>query len=123
MLTGKGTLLNRRLPLQEQIAILEQQIGLIHENLYRISFGNGVDGNLGENVDGIWQVFTTSGTPDAENTVPHGLGIIPRALINCGQDKAGSLYQLLTTGTNWDTTNIYLKCDVASVEFRIFILK
>ena len=123
MFTAKGALLNQGLPLQQQIAILEQQIGLIHENLTRIRFGDGADDNKGENIDGQWILFTTSGTPDAENTIAHGLGATPIGYIICGQDKAGSLYNLEDTGTAWTASNIFLKCDVATVKFRIFLQK
>jgi hypothetical protein len=89
----------------------------------RVRFGTGADGARGENIQGEFQLFTTSATPDAENTVAHGLGAIPVGYIICHQSKAGSLYQGPTTGTNWTATNIYLKCDVASVIFLVFLLK
>jgi len=89
----------------------------------RVRFGGGGDGDRGENLSGFFQLFTTSATPDAENTIAHGLGSIPVGFLIMYQDKAGSLYQGPTTGTNWDATNIYLKSDVASVTFLIFVLK
>ncbi len=89
----------------------------------RIRFGGGGDGDRGENIAGEFQEFTTSATPDAENTLAHGLGSIPIGYLILGQDKAGSLYQLDDTGTAWTATNIYLKCDVASVTFLVFLLK
>lgn len=89
----------------------------------RVRIGTGVDGDFGENVEGQFQVFTTSGTPDAENTIAHDLESVPIGYIVVGQDKAGSLYQKSDTGTTWTSTNLYLKCDVASVDFTIFLLK
>ena len=89
----------------------------------RIRFGTGTDGDRGENLHGEFQKFTTSGTPNAENTIAHGLGSVPRGYIILGQDKAGSLYQLNDTGSAWTITDIFLKSDIASVTFLIFLLK
>lgn len=89
----------------------------------RIRFGTGTDGDRGENISGEFQQFTTSATPDAENTIAHTLGSVPVGYIILGQDKAGSLYQLAATGTAWTSSNLYLKCDVASVTFLVFLLK
>lgn len=89
----------------------------------RIRFGAVGDGDRGENISGEWQVFTSSATPDAENTIAHTIGAVPQGYIIVGQDKAGSLYQLAATGTAWTSTNLYLKCDIASVTFNIFLLK
>jgi hypothetical protein len=89
----------------------------------RVSFGIGTDGFRGENISGEFQEFTTSATPDAENTIGHTVGSIPIGYIIMHQDKAGSLYQSPTTGTNWTATNVYLKSDVASVTFNVFLVK
>lgn len=86
----------------------------------RVRFGTGTDGARGENISGEFQVFTTSATPDAENTIAHTIGAVPIGYIVLKQDKAGSLYD---SGTTWTSTNLYLKCDVASVAFTIFLLK
>ncbi len=89
----------------------------------RIRFGTASDGSQGENISGEYQLFTTSATPDAENTIAHTLGAIPIGYLIFYQDKAGDLYQGPTTGTNWSSTQIFLKCDVASVTFLIFLVK
>ena len=89
----------------------------------RVRFGAGVDGERGENLSGEWQVFTSDATPDTEFTVTHTVGSVPIGIIVAGQDKAGSLYQLDDTGTAWTATSVFLKSDVASVEFRVFLLK
>lgn len=89
----------------------------------RVSFGSGVDGERGQNISGEFQEFTTSATPDAENTIAHTIGSVPIGYVIMHQDKAGSLYQGPTTGTNWTSSNVYLKCDVASVTFNIFLIK
>lgn len=89
----------------------------------QIRFGDGDDNEIGENVSGQFQQFTSDATPNTEFAVSHTLGAIPIGYIIMGQDKAGSLYQLSTTGTSWTSTNVYFKCDVASVTFKIFLLK
>jgi len=89
----------------------------------RVSFGIGTDGFRGENVSGEFQEFTSSATPDAENTIAHTIGSIPIGYIIMHQDKAGSLYGTPTLGTNWSSSAVYLKCDVASVTFNIFLVK
>ena len=90
----------------------------------RVRFGGGGDGDRGENISGQYQQFTSDATPDTEFSVSHTLGAIPNGgMIICWQDKAGSLYQGPTTGTNWTSTTVYFKCDVASVTFLIFLMK
>jgi hypothetical protein len=89
----------------------------------RLRFGNGGDGKAGENIAGEFQQFTTSATPNAENTIAHTVGSVPIGYLIFGQDKAGDLYQLSSTGTAWTSSNIYLKCSVASVTFLVFLIK
>ena len=89
----------------------------------RLRFGTGDDGDRGENLAGEFQLFTSNATPDTEDTVAHTVGAIPVGRIILYQDKAGSLYQGPTTGTNWTSSNVYFKCDVASVTFLIFLIK
>lgn len=71
-----------------------------------------------DNVDCRLVTGTTSATPDSENTIAHTLGKVPIGYIVYSQDKAGSLYLGTTT---WTTTNIYLKCNVASVAYKIIV--
>jgi len=85
----------------------------------RVRFGDGVDNVRGENMSGEFHAFTTAGA-NTEVVVPHTLGAIPVGRIVISQDKAGSLY---SSTTAWTSTNIYVKCDVATVTFKIFLLK
>jgi hypothetical protein len=71
-----------------------------------------------DNVDCKLVSFTSSGTPDAENTVAHGIGKVPTGYIVYSQDKAASLYK---GSTAWTATNIYLKCNVATVIVKIVV--
>ena len=82
----------------------------------RLTFGDGIDY---DNVAGKWIDYTTNATPDTEDTIAHGLGVIPVGYIVFKQSKAGSLY---TGATAWTSSNIYLKCNVASMAVRIFIV-
>lgn len=88
----------------------------------RVRFGPGVSGNSGENIAGQFLTITTSATPNAESTFTHTMGAIPVGYIIIGQDKAGSLYQLSSTGTAWTSSSISLKCSVASITFKLFLL-
>ena len=71
-----------------------------------------------DNVDCVLVTFTSSATPDAENTISHLLGKIPSGFIVYSQDKAGSFYDGSTAFT---ASNIYVKCDTASVTAKIII--
>lgn len=71
-----------------------------------------------DNVDCRRLTFTSSATPDAENTVAHTLGKIPTGYIVYSQNKAASIYLGSTT---WTLTNIYLKVNVASVAVKIIV--
>jgi hypothetical protein len=124
MQVAKSVVLNEHRPLAEQIRILDLNLSKLFRVLQsRVTFGTGTDGDFGENIAGQFQEFTTSATPDAENTIAHTISAIPKGYIILHQDKAGSLYQGPTTGTNWTSSNVYLKCSVASVTFNIFLVK
>ena len=71
-----------------------------------------------ENVSCKLVSFTSNATPDTEDTTAHGLGKVPNGYIVYSQNKAGSLYD---SGTAHTATNIYTKCDVASVTFKIIV--
>ncbi len=88
----------------------------------RVRFGPGTSGNNGENIAGQFLTITTNVTPNTESTFTHTMGSIPVGYIIIGQDKAGSLYQLANTGTAWTSSTISLKCSVASVVFKLFLL-
>lgn len=89
----------------------------------RVRFGPGTSGYDGENVFGQWITITTNAVANTEDTFTHTCGTIPVGYLVVWQDKAGSLYQSPTVGTDWTTTSIYLKCSVASVTFKLFLLK
>ena len=71
-----------------------------------------------DNHDAKMVTFTSSGTPDVENTVPHSLGKIPSGYLVYSRDKAATLYD---GATAWTKTDIYLKANVATTVFKIII--
>ncbi len=88
----------------------------------RVRFGPGTSGNDGENIAGKFLTIVTNGVANTESTFTHNMGSIPVGYLVIGQDKAGSLYQLATTGTAWTNSTISLKCSVATVTFKLFLL-
>ena len=88
----------------------------------RVRFGSGNTGSTGENISGTWLTITTNAIANTESTFTHNMGAVPVAYMVMGQDKAGNLYQLSSTGTAWTTSTISLKCSVASVTFKLFLL-
>lgn len=89
----------------------------------RVRFGPGTSGNRGENMAGLFLTILTNAVANTETTFTHTLASIPVGYIVLGQDKAGSLYQLASTGTAWTNSTISLKCSVASVTFSLFLLQ
>ena len=73
-----------------------------------------------DNIDCRLVSFTSNATPDTEDEVAHTLGKTPQGYVVYGKDKAGDLYTS-TGGTAWDATNMYLKCTVASVAYKIIV--
>ncbi len=71
-----------------------------------------------DNVDSVEVSFTSNASPNTEDTTAHGLGKIPIGYWVIRRDKAGILYD---SGTDFDATNIYTKCDVASTAFTIIV--
>lgn len=71
-----------------------------------------------DNVDCRQVSFSSSATPNAENTVAHTLGKVPTGYFVYSKDKAAHLYD---GGTTWTKTNIYIKSDVASVAFKMIV--
>lgn len=88
----------------------------------RVRFGPGTSGNNGENMAGQFLTITTNAIANTESTFTHTMGATPVGYLILWQDKAGILYQGPTTGTAWDVSSISLKCSVASVQFKLFLL-
>ena len=86
----------------------------------RVRFGTGEDGTEGENISGEFQVFTSNVIAYTEDTISHTLGSVPIGYIVLSRNKAGVLY---SGSTAWDSTSMYLKSNVASTAYTIFLLK
>ena len=115
--------LNQDGDIKSQIPALQKNLDNIFRALQgRIRFGRGTDGDRGENIQGEFQQFTTS-TANTEVTLAHTIGAVPVGYIVLWQDKAGSLYQGPSTGTAWTSSNVYLKCSIADVTFKIFLIQ
>lgn len=82
----------------------------------KISFGDGI---ASENISGQFVTFTSSATPNAEFSVPHTLGATPIGWIVVNKNKAGDLYKGTTV---WTSLSIALKCSVASVTYKVFLI-
>jgi hypothetical protein len=125
----------------EQVGNLEneRQFKLRIFNLFT-EFNKGIDmgvstqinSNAGANmytgnVNGAWVNVTAPGAPNTQFAVNHSLvdaqgnPKIPSFFFFIS-DKSCNLYQLPNTGTAWTTTQVFLKCDVASAVLRIFLL-
>lgn len=115
---------NPKIQEDEQIKQIWVQIDkIIHCLQGRVSFGTGVDGVSGQNIEGEWQSFTTPAGADTEFNVAHTIGSVPLGYIVVSQDKAGNLYQQAGTGTAWTSIQISLKCSASSVSFLVFLVK
>jgi len=85
-----------------------------------LSLGNILDRGISfnDNLDVRSVTFTSSATPDAENTVSHSLGKIPTGYIVYSIDKGAVVYK---GNTAWTSTNIYLKVNVASTTVKVWV--
>lgn len=87
----------------------------------KVRFGaNNTATNKGENILGQFITYTTNGTKDTEDTIPHALGSVPIGYIVVRQNKAASLYD---SGTVWTSSSLFLKCSVASVLVTVFLIQ
>ena len=66
----------------------------------------------------FYHEVTTPGTPDQEFSFEHGLEFTPNGFIVSSLDKAAIVYR---GSTAWDASNIYLKCNTATVAIRVMV--
>jgi hypothetical protein len=86
----------------------------------RVRLGSGVDGARGENIDGEFQVFTSSIVAGAINVINHTLSATPIGWIVVKQNWGGVLY----TGTNSPTnTTITFISTTTTTGYTVFLLK
>jgi hypothetical protein len=116
--------LNQNQPIEDQITILQLQINKLYACLEgRVSFGTGVTGTQSGNLEGEWRTYTSNATPNTEDTLPHTIGSVPLGYLVVNQNKSGNIYGTPTLGTAWTASSIFLKCDVASVTFLLYLVK
>jgi hypothetical protein len=90
-----------------------------------ISFGSG---NTDEqrNIDGFWVIgLVTPGTPNTQFAVPYTLNLANgkpgRVAIAFDVKRTNAACNIYDSGTAWTATQIFLKCDTASVTVSLFI--
>lgn len=81
-----------------------------------LGFGNGVDF---DNIQGKWLTYATNGVANTEDTLVHGLGMIPIGFLVVLPPANGFVYRGATV---WTVDNLYLKCSQASQTSLIFVL-
>lgn len=106
----------------EPLGRFQQMLRKLYEQLARvvnggISFGNSLH-SLPDNIDGVWLSTTTPAGANTDFTLTHNLGRVPSGWIVAMQDKAASVY---FGGVAATTTELTLRCSVASVAVRLFI--
>jgi hypothetical protein len=118
------TLEDIRVPggVKEPLGRFQQMLRKLYEQLARvmnggISFGDSAQ-SLSDNIDGVWLSTTTPAGADTNFTLTHNLGRLPNGWIVAMQNKAGSVYLGSVAAT---TTQLTLRCSVASVAVRLFI--
>jgi len=91
----------------------EQLVGIVNG---RISFG---DGDLPDNIDGVWVEATTPTPADTNFTVVHNLGRLPVGYIVVKKSAACDVYDGSVAATETEMT---LKATVAGVTVLLFTL-
>jgi hypothetical protein len=114
--------LNPNLPHNINEGTADKQLiqGTLNEVLFvlngNIEFGNPTDGI--SNINGVWLTAVTPGVVDTNFTLSHNLGYIPTGWLVVNIDKAAILYK---GATPWSTTQLTLKCNVATTAIVIFV--
>lgn len=86
----------------------------------RTRFGDAVNNQNGENIAGEFIIYTSNGSANTEDTIPHTIGSVPVGYIVLKQDKASNVYLGTTT---WTSSSIYLKQSGTTVATTLFLLK
>lgn len=84
-----------------------------------LRFGDPNSGQNGENIDGQWVTFLTSGTANASFAVSHTVGVPPIGFIVTKLDKGAIIY---ASGTSWTGSTVYLNSTIANTTATIFLL-
>ena len=97
-----------------------EQLRQLFNAALNLQFTNGTITNNAKagNFNARWQVFTSNGTANTEDTIAHLLGRVPVGVLASLPDKAAVLYKGTTA---WTSTNIYVKTSVATVAWNVMI--
>lgn len=87
--------------------------------LKKISFGDGTDTSTGQNTDTSFLTGISDAIANTETLFTHNLGRVPVGFFVVNKDKAGTFYK---GATAWTSTQISLKCNVATVAFSVILL-
>lgn len=121
MVVTKDVTFNSQGDLQSQVTRLDANLAKLFQLAQgRIRFGDGGDGEFGENMSGQFQVVADSGTANTEFSVSHNLGVIPIGFLVTLINKGGVVY---TSGTTWTTSTVYFKCTTANTALTVFLIK
>jgi hypothetical protein len=86
--------------------------------IFGASFGSSASN--GDQTISSWKVTgVTAAVPDTEFSLAHGLARVPIGFFTAYVDAAANLYK---SSTAWTTTSIYLKCDMALVNYFVVII-
>ena len=96
--------------------LLNDTLNQISKVLNNIEFG-GVGTN--ENVSCVLKTATTPSPSATEFSITHDLGRIPVGFIVVNKDK---YCDVMTSGTAWTTSLIYLKCNAATAAITVLII-
>lgn len=92
----------------------QQTARVINKNL---TFGSPA--GKPDNMKGSWFDGITPAGVNTDFTVQHNLGYVPQGWLVLYQDKAASIYAGVTV---WTKTQIFLRCNTASVHVRLFVI-
>lgn len=105
--------------------LIDQQFSELLNSAVRVTFGRAVDGAKLENLNAYWCVHTFGAVANTDETVPHKLALIPRALINVELPLftgAAPVVGIVTFGATPPTaTEVTVRCNAAS-KLAAFIL-
>lgn len=86
-----------------------------------VSVGTGESSSAAGNLSGQFIDWVFSATPDSLETIPHGLGKAPVAVIPVRMDRACIIYDT-NFGAGWGYSQIQLYCNTASAKVKLLLL-
>jgi hypothetical protein len=85
-----------------------------------VSFGHSTSNTDQDiNLDCFKVTGTAPGTANTEFAISHSLGRIPIGFLVASVDQAAIIYKSTTA---WTSSHVYLKCNVASVNYLVILI-